>query len=115
MEDQRSREALNHVREVFEELSFPSADRLLRALKQRGIPAQAKDVKALVQEESSRQVQAPAPLLKGKIAAKHLHELWFADLIDFTQTPTKSAKYILVVQDVFSRMIWTEPHTQQDA
>ena len=60
-------------------------------------------------------MQAPAPLLKGKIAAKHLHELWFADLIDFTQTPTKSATYILVVQYVFSRMIWTEPHTQQDA
>ena len=105
----------DRVREVFEELNFPSADRLLRALKQRGIPAQAKDVKAFVQKESSRQVQAPAPLFKGKISAKHLHELWFADLIDFTQTPTKSAKYILVVQDVFSRMIWTEPHTQQDA
>ena len=66
----------DRVREVFEELNFPSADRLLKALKQRGIPAQAKDVKALVQEESTRQVQAPAPLLKGKIAAKHLHEQW---------------------------------------
>ena len=59
MEDQRSREALNRVCEVFEELNFPSADRLLRPLKQRGIPAQAKDVKALVQEESSGRCKRP--------------------------------------------------------
>ena len=105
----------NRVRELFEELNFPSADRLLKALKLRGIPAQAKDVKALVQEESARQVQAPTPLLKGKITAKHLHEQWFADLIDFTQAPSAKSekhgapKYILVVQDVFSREIWAEP------
>ena len=55
-----------------------------------------------------RQVQAPAPQSLGKIASDHLHDVWFADLIDFSQTPSAGGeKYILIVQDVFSRRILT--------
>ena len=48
------------------------------------------------------------------------NDRWFADLIDFSSTPSDNGKrtglrrtkdgesYILVVQDVFSRFLWTE-------
>ena len=58
---------------VFEELNYPSAARLKRVLKDRGIPFDPKEVDILVKGESTRQVQAPAPLLTGKIAAKELN------------------------------------------
>ena len=72
---------------LFEELNFPSAGRLKKVLKQRGIEFDPKEVDKLVKGESTRQVQAPAPLLTGEIAAKELNSLWFADLIDLTAAP----------------------------
>ncbi len=97
-------------------MNYPSSARLKRVLEQRGIVFDAKAVDKLVKEESTRQVQAPAPQLTGKIAAKRLNELWFADLIDLTAAPSvgqkvdleptdDGEKYILVVQDVFSRRL----------
>ena len=109
------------VEQVFEELNCPSATRLKRVLTARGIPFNASEVDRLVQRETTRQVQAPHAQFHGKIAASRLHSRWSADLIDFSAAPSASAgkdvglrptasgeKYILVVQDVFSRKIWTE-------
>ena len=111
----------SRVEQVFEDLNFPSAARLKRVLTARGIPFNASEVDRLVQKETTRQVQAPRYKFNGKIAASRLHSRWFADLIDFSAAPSASAgkdvglrptesgeKYILVVQDVFSRKIWTE-------
>ena len=103
---------------VFEELNYPSAVRLKRVLKDRGIPFDPKEVDKLVKGESTRQVQAPNPLFRGKIWSTDLNDRWFADLVDFTAAPSDGGKktklepteagekYILVVQDVFSRRIW---------
>ena len=122
------------VEQVFEELNFPSAPRLMRVLNQRGIPFNASEVDRLVRGETTRQVQAPPYKFDGKIAASRLHSRWFADLIDFSSAPSEGTgkdvglrptasgeRYILVVQDVFSRKIWTEaiidkrPQTVADA
>ena len=109
------------IQEVFEELNFPSASRLKKVLDARGIAYNAQEVGRLVQGETTRQVQAPRYKFDGKIAAANLNSRWFADLIDFTAAPSENTgkdvglrptasgeKYILVVQDVFSRFIWTE-------
>ena len=74
---------MTSVEVVFEELNFPSAPRLKRALTARGIPFNASEVDRLVQGETTRQVQAPRYKFDGKIAASRLHARWFADLIDF--------------------------------
>ena len=105
--------------EVFEELNYPSASVLKRVLKARGIPFDAKEVEAIAKGEAVRQVQAPTPQADGKIAADNLNDLWFADLIDLTAAPSDGSKkfdlkpvggekYILVVQRVFDRMLWTK-------
>lgn len=109
------------VEAVFEELNFPSAPRLKRVLAARGIPFNANEVDRLVRGETTRQVQAPTYKFEGKIASSDLNSRWFADLIDFTAAPSADTgkdvglrptasgeKYILVVQDVFSRFLYAE-------
>ena len=98
---------MDAIQAVFEELNYPSAARLQKALKARGIPYDAEQVRTLVAAEPTRQVQAPGPVYNGKISSKGQNELWFADLIDFTQAPSISGeRYILCVQDVFTRYLY---------
>jgi hypothetical protein len=108
---------MEQIRAIFEELNFPSGPRLRRVLQNRGIAFNAAQVDQLARGESVRQVQAPELRLKGKISSAFLNDLWMADLIDLTQAPSRTDKllrdeaeddkYILVVQDVFSRKLWT--------
>lgn len=112
---------MEEIVRIFEELNFPSSQKLKRVLRQRGIAFTAQQVDQLAKGETTRQVQAPAPQLTGKIAAERLNDVWFADLIDLTATPsdggrkadldpTKAGmKYVLVVQDVFSRRLFALP------
>ena len=94
--------------EVAEELNYPSAAKLKQVLRERGVPHKAKEVEQLVRDEPVRQVQAPVKSYNGRIVAKHKDSKWFADLIDFTASPSESGdKYILCCQDVFSRYLWT--------
>ena len=62
-----------------------------------------------MRDEPVRQVQAPTTRYNGKIVAKYKDSKWFADLIDFTASPSAESgdKYILCCQDVFSRYLWT--------
>ena len=112
---------MTSIEQVFEELNFPSASRLKRVLDTRNIPYNTRELERLVRGETTRQVQAPRYKFDGEIAASRLHSRWFADLIDFSAAPSAGTgkdvglrptssgeKYILVVQDVFSRVIWTE-------
>ena len=112
---------MEKIQEIFEELNFPSATRLKTVLTARKIPYNSKEVDSLVRGESTRQVQAPRYTYKGKIAATDVNSLFFADLIDFTAAPSADAgtdvglrptvdgdKYILCVQNVFTRFLYTE-------
>tara|TARA_B100000497_G_C7649148_1_gene390448 strand:+ start:73 stop:1449 length:1377 start_codon:yes stop_codon:yes gene_type:complete len=113
------------IDEVNEELNYPSLQKLKRVLDSRGIPYDRKDLEKLVSGEAVRQVQAPRYKFDGKIAAHGMHDRWFCDLIDFTAAPSDRGKrtglgeaedgeiYILVVQDVFSRFLWTEALTSK--
>jgi len=106
---------------VNEELNFPSLQKLRRVLDKRGIPYNKKSLESMVKREATRQVQAPGYRYNGKIASADIGDRWFADLIDFSAAPSAGTgkktvlrttkddeTYILVVQDVFSRFIWTE-------
>ena len=110
---------------AFAELNYPSAGVLKQALRRRGIPFDSKEVDALVKGEVVRQVQAPKYDFTGKIAASDLNARLFADLIDFTAAPSDGGKkvglkptednekYILVVQRVFDRKLWTKALTNK--
>ena len=55
------------VEEVFEELNYPSSQKLKKVLDSRGIAYDRKDVEKLVSREAVRQVQAPAYKFDGKL------------------------------------------------
>ena len=113
------------IEEIFEELNCPSAATLKQVLKRRGIPFKNEDVDRLVKGETVRQVQAPTFKFDGKIASADLNSRLFADLIDFTAAPSDGGqqtglgptkdneRYILVVQRVFDRKIWTRALTNK--
>ena len=116
---------MNAVQEIFAELNYPSVGVLKQALRSRAIPFDNKDLEALVSGETARQVQAPRYRFTGKIAASDLNARLFADLIDFTAAPSDGGKkvglkptddnerYILVVQRVFDRKLWTKALTNK--
>ena len=120
---------MTSIEQVFEELNCPSASRLKRVLDARNIPYNTRELERLVRGETTRQVQAPRYNIDGKIAAADLNSRWFADLIDFSAAPSEDTgtdvglrptasgeKYILVVQDVFNRFLYTEalPNKNRD-
>ena len=113
------------VEEVFEELNYPSLQKLRSVLDSRGIAYDRKEIEKLVKREAVRQVQAPAYKFDGKIASHGINDRWFCDLVDFTAAPSDRGKrtglgetkegevYILLLQDVFSRFLWTEALTSK--
>ena len=119
------RSLVEQIHEISEELNNPSTSKLYRVLQSRGVDVSRKDVEEFVQSQSVRQVQAPPYKFQGKIASRELNDRWFADLIDFTAAPndggqktelnpTKDGeRYVLVVQDVFSRKLFTRALTNK--
>ena len=81
---------MDQIREIFEELNFPGAERLKKALKNRGIPFTKEQVNEITKGESVRQIQQAAPRLTGKVASHYQNYEWMADLIDWTTAPAQS-------------------------
>ena len=103
---------------LYEELNYPSADVFFRALKKRGIPAAKKDVQEFVSSRAERQVIAPPPKFKGHVVSNDLNARWAADLISFVSRPATfkgvQYKYVLLVQDIFSRFLYARLLTRVD-
>ena len=70
------------VAEIFEELSYPGAGRLQKALKNRVIPFTKKQIEQLNSGETVRQIQHPPPRLDGSVASHYQIFEWAAALID---------------------------------
>ena len=101
---------MEQLRALNDELGSPGVAKLLTAAKKRGIPAtkeQAREVQGDV-----KQLFAKVPDQKGAIATNDDGDVWQADLADLSQYSKKNNKdhsYFLLVVDVFSREIQTEP------
>ena len=65
-----------------------------------------------VSKYGQRQVLAPERPYAGRIVSPDLNARWAADLISYVAQPVKvgeqTFRYVLIVQDIFSRKIWTE-------
>ena len=112
---------------IFERLAFPSALQLRKAVSDREKARAARiprpldyepwrisveDAKEFVSKAGQRQILARTQPFDGKIAAGRLNQRWAADVISYKAQPAKlgnvTMNYILIVQDIFSREIWTE-------
>jgi hypothetical protein len=107
---------------LYESLAYPSALKLRKAvqLRERARAARRprpadyepwtislKDAKA----QGQRQILAKPQPYDGKIIANLVDERWAADLIQYTSQPAevggKLYQFVLIVQDIFTRYIWT--------
>ena len=104
------------IERIYEELNRPSAAKLKVALKREGIAFDAKDIEKLTRQDTGRQLLAQTYKYNGKIVSTHINERWAADLIDYTSSPSKNGgeKYILVVQDIFTRKLYARALLRND-
>ena len=105
------------IRQLQEELNYPSAAKLRSALAKEGIAVREKDIRELLTSaQGNRQVLQPPPKYEGNITSQRMDQRWAADVISFVSDPakdgTKTYKYVLLVQDIFSRTLWAEAMTE---
>jgi len=98
---------------LYEELNFPGAARLLAAVRRRGLRIPQGEVAAFVRRQATGQIFTRHRTQGGRITAFDINRRWFADLIDLTAQPSGRHKYILVVQDVFSRLLYARALTSK--
>ena len=106
--------APEEIHDIFEDLTFPSAAKLRAALIKRGVKARLKDVEQSVKSQTPTQLFAKALKHRCKIIASRPNERWVVDFIDFTAEPSQELKYVLLVQDIFSRKLWSKPLEDKD-
>ena len=99
---------------LYEELAAPSATAFLKALRARGVSVRESDIREWIQSKSERQILQPGNRYSGKIAAFYQNDRWSADLINYTSrhmvgSDGKKYAHILIVQDMFTRFIRTQP------
>ncbi len=96
------------LKAIFAKLGFPGILKFRAAVKKAGLDAPIRTLKQIVAEASQRQVLAKEPKYLGKVVVDALHSRWAADLISYVSQPTADGfTHVLVVQDIFSRKIWT--------
>ena len=98
------------LKELYEELNYPSKTKLLQVAKRRGINTAGVD--DVITEKPVQQLFGKAPAQKGHIATTGEHDKWQADLIDFKQYSKKNNEghnHALVVTNVFDRKTYTLP------
>ena len=105
----------DQLADIYASLNYPSASVFRKALIKQGISVAARDVEEFVASRTERQGIAPAPKYTGHIVSFDVNHRWMADVISFVSRPAKTNggiyTYIFIVEDVFSRYVWTRPIT----
>ena len=112
---------MDQVREVSQEMGYPSATKLWNEVQKRGINVTRVEVMKFVRSQAQRQVFQKRPAYEGRIAATTMNDRWVCDLIDYNAKPSVDKKgggepyqYILIVQDIFSRRIFAHALKTKD-
>ena len=112
---------MEQLRELAKELGQPGTDKLWKEARRRSLQITRKEVAAYVQTLGSRQVFQARPKYDGKIVATEINNRWAADIVDYNARPSADPKdknrpfqYVLIVQDIFSRVIFTKALKNKD-
>jgi hypothetical protein len=112
---------MDQVREVSQEMGYPSATKLWNEVRKRGINVTRVEVLKFVRSQPQRQVFQKRPAYEGRITATTINDRWVCDLIDYNAKPSVDKKgggepyqYILIVQDIFSRRIFAHALKTKD-
>ena len=105
------------LRDIWNEAGRVGAAKLRDAARRQGVEVSVKEAQDFVKAQPAAQVFAAAPKSSGKVTSPELNHTWQADLVDYTaKDPTNNNGYrfALVVIDVFSRKVFTEPIKNKD-
>jgi hypothetical protein len=111
---------MEEVRTLASDLGFPSANKLWNEVRKRGINVPKSEVLKYVRSLGLRHVFQKRPAYEGRIAATKINNRWAADLIDYNAKPSPDPKggepyqYILIVQDIFSRVLFVHALKTKD-
>ena len=106
MADAQQAQLRQRIAALNQDLNFPGAARLQRALAKEGIRARIEDIREnLTSTQGARQVRQAPPKYLGKIASSKLDDRWATDMISFVANPAKDDGttwvHVLLVQDTF--------------
>ena len=100
------------IERLYAALSYPTTAKFKAALEKRGVKLNTKEVQEITSRFGQRQVLAPDRKFPGRIVSPDLNARWAADLMSYVAQPAvvdeRTYRYVLIVQDIFSRKIWTE-------
>ena len=112
---------MDQVRSLASDLGFPSSNKLWNEVRKRGINVPKDEVLKYVRSLGLRHVFQRRPAYEGRIAATEINNRWVADLVDYNAKPSPDKKgeggpyqYILIVQDIFSRVLFAHSLKAKD-
>jgi len=111
---------MDEVRVLAANLGFPSANKLWNEVRKRNINVPKDEVLQYVRSLGLRHVFQKRPAYEGRITATEINNRWAADLIDYNAKPSPDKKggdpyqYILIVQDIFSRVLFVHALKSKD-
>ena len=99
---------VEQLRTLAKEAAIRSVPKLLKTAAGEGLKATKQQAEAALRERVPAQVLAPGPTQRaqGKAFSESPESRYTIDLIDFSQNTSKPG-YILVMQQTWSRLIWT--------
>ena len=102
MEPRAALEALN------QQLSDPGASTLYRSQKNKGLGFTQKQVSDFVKQLGSQTTYAAPQKAAGKVGAETTQSRYAMDMVDYKDTPSKGLRWILVVQGIYTRQLYTK-------
>ena len=111
---------MEQIRSLYDELDAPGALKLWQEAQRRNLPVTRQEVFEFTSKQGANQVLRSHQKFEGKIPAFEINGRWAADLIDYNARPSPDKnggapyQYILIVQDIFSRVIFTHALKNKD-
>ena len=97
---------------VWRESGRPGAQKLAQAMRRRGLRITEREAAAFVRGQVANQLFRNPPPSRGRVTAPSSESRWQADIIDYTSRDAGANggfRYVLVIVDVFSRLLLAEP------
>ena len=111
---------MDELRALYAELDEPSASKLWLEPQRRNLRLKRTEVLAFASKQGTNQVFGSRQQHNGKVVAFEINNRWAADLIDYNARPSPDKKggepyqYILIVQDIFSRVLFAHALKNKD-
>ena len=93
---------MQRVRDLYDELGMPGAQKLFLEVRKRGIQVSRSQVNEFVKGRAERQVfEQPLPRAEGKTASEDVHSRFQIDVVNF-----RTDLIALFMIQVFTRKVW---------